>query len=74
MAGALFTSGNTRSDEEKAFGFELLRTADGIGEMGVATVNDDVALFEVRNECIDELVNGTPGFDEKDDSTGLLEF
>jgi hypothetical protein len=40
----------------------------------VTTVNDDIALLEVRLELSDEVVDGLTGLDEKDDSPGSGEL
>jgi hypothetical protein len=37
--------------------------------MRVTAVNDDITLFEVRLELSDEVVDGSTGFDEEDDSS-----
>ena len=42
--------------------------------MGVTTIDDDVARLEVRNELLDESVNGRPSLDEEDDLAGTLEL
>lgn len=41
--------------------------------MGVTTVNDNVALFKVRLELRNEVVDGVTGLDKKDNATGSLE-
>ena len=67
VAGALLSSRNTRTNEQEALLLKLLGTSDGIGVMGVTTVNDDVALFEMGSELLDEGVNGRTGLDKEDD-------
>lgn len=42
--------------------------------MRVATVDDDVALFEERKELTDKVVDGGAGFDEEDDLAWSLEL
>lgn len=41
--------------------------------MGVTTVNDNVALFKVRLELRNKVVDGVAGLDKKDNATGSLE-
>lgn len=73
MTGTLLATGDTRADKEKALGFELLGAAVRVGVVRVATVNDDVALLEVRLNHLDERVDRRPGLDEEDDLSGTLE-
>ena len=42
--------------------------------MRVTTVNDDIALLEVRLELTDEVVDSLTGLDEEDDSPWGLEL
>ena len=74
MTGTLLTAGNTRADEEEALGLELLAAADGVGVVGVTTIDDDVSGLKVGDELLDELVNGRTGLDEEDDLAGALEL
>ncbi len=41
--------------------------------MRVAAVNNDIALFQVRDELVDNLVNGLPRFHKDHDLAGTLE-
>lgn len=74
VAGALLPSRNTRANEQEALRFKLLGPSDGIGVMGVTTVNDDIALFEMGSELLDEGVNGRTGLDKEDDFAWPLEL
>jgi hypothetical protein len=40
----------------------------------VATVNNDITLFEVGGQLIDEVINGRARFDEEDNLARALEF
>ena len=42
--------------------------------MRVATVNDDITLFEVRSQLTDEVIDGVPCFNEEDDLARTLEL
>jgi hypothetical protein len=64
ISRTLFTTGNTGSDKEEAFLFEILCTTNGIGEVRIATVDDDIALFEIRDQLVDEIVNCDTSLDE----------
>ena len=74
MTSALLTTGHTRADEEKTLGLELLCAADGVGVVGVTTVDDDVTLLELGDELVDEGIDGSTGLDEEDDFAGALEL
>ena len=74
MTGTLLTTRNTRADEEEALGLELLGAADGVGVVGVTTVDDDVTGLKEGNELLDEVVDGRAGLDEEDDLAGSLEL
>jgi hypothetical protein len=74
VAGTLLTTGDTGADEEEALGLELLRAADRVRVVRVATVNDDVTLLKVRLELADEVVDGRAGLDEEDDLARRLEL
>ena len=74
MTGTLLTTRNTRADEEEALGLELLGAADGVGVVGVATVDDDVTGLKEGDELLDEVVDGRAGLDEEDDLARALEL
>jgi hypothetical protein len=74
MASTLLTTRDTRADEEQALGLELLGAADGVGEVRVTTVNDNVTLLKMWLQLLDEVVDSRAGLDEEDDLTGTLEF
>ena len=74
MTGTLLTAGNTRADEEEALGLELFAAADGVGVVGVTTIDDDVSGLKVGDELLDELVNGRTGLDEEDDLARALQL
>ena len=54
---AFFAAGNARADKADAFCRQLVGTAGGIGIVGVAAVNNDVAFVQKRNELLDKIVN-----------------
>ena len=73
VARAFFAAGDAGADEENAFLGECFGAAVGIGEVRVAAVDDDVALFEVRQDGVDHLVDGVAGFDHQHDAARGLE-
>ena len=52
---------DTTVDEADPLGGELLRVCDVVGELGVAAVDDDVALGEEAGQLGDRLVRGSTG-------------
>ena len=74
MTSALLTTGHTRADEEKTLGLELLGAADGIRVVRVTAIDDNVSRLEVRDELLDELVDGRTGLHEEDDLARALEL
>ena len=74
VTGTLLTTRDTGADEEEALGLELLGAADRVGVVGVATVDDDVALVEVGDKLVDEGIDGRASLDEEDDLARRLEL
>lgn len=76
VAGALLSSGDSRSDEADALGLEVLCAAVGVGVVRVTAINDDVALFYATlvEQKLDEVVDGLAGHDKHHHATGLLEL
>ena len=74
MTSTLLTTGDTGTDEQEPLGLELLNATDGIWIVRIATVNDNITLFEVRGELIDEIINCRACFDEENDIARTLEL
>lgn len=74
VTGTLLTTGDATADEAKALLGEVLGAAVAVGKMRVATVNDDITLVEMRQEGLDELVDGLASHDQEHDTTGTLEL
>jgi hypothetical protein len=74
ITGAFLTTGHTRSNEEESLGFEFLDATDCIGIVRVSAVDDDVTLFEMGGQLLDEVIYSGPSFNEKDDLAWTLEF
>ena len=53
---ALLAAGDAGADEVQALLAERLLAAAGVGEVGVAAVDDDVALLQQRRELVDHRV------------------
>ncbi|EKB47148.1 hypothetical protein B879_04259 [Cecembia lonarensis LW9] len=54
------------------FGQRGLASA-GVDEVGVTAIDDDVALFEQRDQRVDDRVNGAAGLDHDQHAAGSLE-
>lgn len=74
IAGAFLTSRHTRPNEEVPLGLEFLHTTDCVRIVRVSAVNNDVALFEMWGQLMDEVIYSSPSFNKKDDLAGALEF
>jgi hypothetical protein len=74
VAGTLLTTRDTGADEADTLGVEVLCAAGGVWEMRVAAINDDVALLEVGEESLDEVIDGLAGHDEEHDAAGRLKL
>ena len=60
---ALFAARHAGADVEQAARLEILGAADAVGEVGVAAVDDDVALVEQRHQLVDQVVDRLAGLD-----------
>jgi hypothetical protein len=74
IASALLSARNPRANKQKALGFQFFGATIRIGVMGVSTINNDVPLFEVRDQLLDEIVDSVAGFNEKNDFTWCFQF
>ena len=72
--GSFFTAGDTGSDVQDSFRREIVRTANRIGELAVATIDDDVALFKERQQTFDHCIDRTSGFDHDHDATWTFQL
>ena len=63
---ALLAAGNTCADEVDAARGHLLFAADGVGEVGVAAVDDDVAFVHRACQLVDDRVGGRAGLNHDD--------
>ncbi len=73
VPGAFLAAGDSGSDVEEAFGFDVGGAADGVLEEAIAAVDDDVAGFEDSEEAFDELVDRLAGFDHEHDAARAFE-
>ena len=60
VQGTLLAAGNSGADVEQALALDVSGTPGGIGEMGVAAVDDDIALVQEGNEFLDEVIHRLP--------------
>lgn len=76
VAGTLLTTRDTGTDETDVLGCQVLGAAVGVGEVRVATVNDDITLLKATlgEEELNEVVDGLAGHDEHHADSGLAEL
>ena len=76
VSGTLLSSGDTATNEADALLSKVLCSAVRVGVVGVATVDDDVALLDTAlgQEHLNEVINGLTGHDEEHHAAGLLEL
>ena len=73
VQGALLTPGDTRAHEVQALLAQGGLAAAGVGEQGVASIDDDVALVHQGGQLVDHGVGGLAGLDHDDRHAGLLQ-
>ena len=66
VQGALLAAGDPGADEVQSPLAQRLLAADGVVEVGVAAVDDDVALLEQLGELVDDRVGPGAGLDHDD--------
>src|SRR5260221_10916781 len=74
MSSTFLTPRHTRTNIKKTLRLQFLHTTSRIGIMGVTTINDDISFLEMRNELLDEIIDGITGFDEKNDLARCLQL
>jgi hypothetical protein len=74
VSGTLLTTGDTRADESDLLLGKVLGAAVGVGEVGVTTVDDDVARVKEREDLLDPVVDSLASLDQKHDTAGRLEL
>lgn len=74
VAGTLLTTRDTAADKEEALGLELLSATDGVGEVGVASVDDDITGLEEGQDLGNEVVDGRAGLDQHHDLARTLQL
>ena len=73
MPRAFLASRNARADEQNALIGERLGASVGVRIVGVAAIDNDVALFEMRRQVGDHLVDGVAGLDHQHHAARLLQ-
>ena len=70
---AHLAAGDAGADEVQPVLLELLLAPDRVAVVGVAAVDDDVAVLEQRHQVVDHGVGGGAGLDHDQDDAGLLD-
>ena len=71
---AFLAAGYTGTYIQKALAFHISGTADGIREMAVAAVDEDITGFQIGDHCVDQLVHRTSCLDHHHDLPGPLQI
>ena len=74
MTGTLLSSRNAGTNEQETFLLEFLGPSDRVGIVGVTAINDDITLFEMGDELLDERVDGITGLDKEDNFAWPLQL
>ena len=74
LQSALLAAGDAGADIIQALAFYILAAADGIREMRIAAVDDDVALFQMGNQLLDEGIHRRAGLHHEHDLPGLFQI
>ena len=70
---AFLAAGDAGADEEHSLTLQVLGSPDGVREVGVAAVDDEVASLEMGQHRLDEIVHCLPGLDHEHDLAGPLQ-
>jgi hypothetical protein len=73
LEGADLAAGDAGAHEVQTLLPKRLLTSTGVLEVGVAAVDDDVALLEQRDELVDDRVGARAGLDHDDDAPRSLQ-
>ena len=73
MQRARLTAADAHADEVDPGGLQFLAAAVGIGEEGVAAVDENVAGLKVSLQIVDHCVDGLAGGHHDEDAARLLE-
>jgi hypothetical protein len=74
IASTFLTTRDTGADEKNTLLLKVFSAANGVREVRVTTVNDDITLLEVGKELLDEIVNGRTSLDKEHDLAWALKL
>ncbi len=74
VAGSLLAAGNAGADEAEALSGQVFCSPVGVGEVGVAAIDDDVSALEEGQERLDPVIDGLAGLDEEHHTARLLQL
>ena len=74
MARTFFSARNTCADKTNAFFRQLNATAVGVRIIGIAAVNQDIALVQIRHNLFDKFVHGAACTNHHHDFSRFLKF
>ena len=70
---AFLAAGDTHAHEMKTLGAQFPLTANGVFEIGIATVDDDVARLHIFGKLVDHRIGGRSCLDHDDGGAGTFE-
>ncbi|MPM20211.1 hypothetical protein SDC9_66640 [bioreactor metagenome] len=73
LQGAFLSSADSGADIEQSLALHVGRPADGVGEVAVSSVDEDVSLFHEGQKVFDHFVHGLARLDHHHDLPGAFE-
>ena len=73
MARALLAARDARANVQQPFGFDVAGAAYAIVIIRVAAVNDNIPLFQVRDEQLDKVIHRLASLDQQHDTPRTLQ-
>ena len=73
MEGAFLSAGDSRTDVQQALALDVCSAPGSVREMGVATIDDDVALIQQGDELVDKIIDCGTGLDHQEHLAGALQ-
>jgi hypothetical protein len=71
---AFLAAGHAGADVEKALRLDIRGAANGVGEVTVAAVDENVARLQQRNQLLDHFIHCAAGLDHHEDFAGLFQI
>ena len=69
----LLTTRDSRTNKQDTFGGQRLAAANRVREVTVATIDHNIALFQIRQQLLDEVIHRLPGLHHQHYTTRTLQ-